>query len=444
MRPDTQALPSPSGRAPATRRLLGLAVALGVLATGALAALTAAPAPAAAQQVQRIAAVVNDQVISLYDLMARLELAIRSSELPDTQETRQRLVPTVLQQLIDDRLKMQEAERLRITVTEEDLRGARSQIERNNKMPPGTLNRFLAQPGIDENSFNAQLRAEIAWIKVAQTHLRRTVSVEPEEIDAVLDSLRRTLGKPERLLAEIVLSVESPDQEDQVRSVAERLRSELLQGAPFQAVARQFSSAPTAGSGGDLGWVVEGALDPSIEAALEPLSAGQITAPIRTATGYHVMLLRERRNLSNTPASEVPLTLAQLFMPLSGPAAVPAERRQEALSALSQGSATCADIDRMAGEMQVPSSGMIGTLKPGDLPAEVREAVLNLEEGRISRPIRLGDTAEVLIMVCQRHSPTSLPPRDAVEARLEAEKLERVAQRALRNLRRSALIDIRL
>jgi len=319
MRPDIQAFPSPLLRV--SRRLLGLAVALGVLATGALATLIAAPAPAEAQQVQRIAAVVNDQVISLYDLTARLELAIRSSELPDTQETRQRLVPTVLQQLIDDRLKMQEAERLRITVTDEDLRGARSQIERNNKMPPGTLDRFLAQPGIDENSFNAQLRAEIAWIKVTQTSLRRSVSVEPEEIDAVLDSLRRTLGKPERLLAEIVLTVESPDQEEQVRSVAERLRTELLQGAPFQAVARQFSSSPTAGSGGDLGWVVEGALDPAVEAAVAPLNAGQITAPIRTANGYHLLLLRERRNLSNTPANEIPLTLAQLYMPLSGPAA---------------------------------------------------------------------------------------------------------------------------
>jgi len=409
MRPDIQAFPSPLLRV--SRRLLGLAVALGVLATGALATLIAAPAPAEAQQVQRIAAVVNDQVISLYDLTARLELAIRSSELPDTQETRQRLVPTVLQQLIDDRLKMQEAERLRITVTDEDLRGARSQIERNNKMPPGTLDRFLAQPGIDENSFNAQLRAEIAWIKVTQTSLRRSVSVEPEEIDAVLDSLRRTLGKPERLLAEIVLTVESPDQEEQVRSVAERLRTELLQGAPFQAVARQFSSSPTAGSGGDLGWVVEGALDPAVEAAVAPLNAGQITAPIRTANGYHLLLLRERRNLSNTPANEIPLTLAQLYMPLSGPAAVPADRRQEAAAALSKGAASCADIDAAAQKMQVPSSGMIGTLKPADLPAEVREVVLTLEEGKISRPIRLGDTAEVLIMVCQRHSPTSLPPQ---------------------------------
>lgn len=436
----TAALPTRTVRRSAGRLLRGLAMAFGMVVAGAL----AAPAPAEAQQVQRIAAVVNDQVISLYDLMARLELAMRSSQLPDTQETRQRLVPTILQQLVDERLKLQEAERLRITVTDDEIRGARAQIERNNKMPPGTLDRFLAQPGIDENSFNAQIRSEIAWLKVTQNNLRRTVTVEPEEIDAVLDTLRRTLGKPERLLAEIVLPVDGPAQEDQIRALGERLRSELLQGAPFQAVARQFSASPNAATGGDLGWVVENTLDPEIEQALAALSPGQVTQPIRTATGYHLLLLRERRDPKSTPAEQIPLTLSQLYMPLSGPAAVPADRRREVAATLSQPGTTCGDIDALAEQMKVPSSGQIGTLRPTDLPGEVREVVLSLEENRISRPIQLGTTAEVLIMVCQRHSPVSLPSREAIEERLGTEKLDRVAQRALRNLRRSALIDVRL
>lgn len=420
----------------AARLALGLVIGAGTVST-------LAHQPAHAQQMQRIAAVVNDQVISLYDLQARLELSIRSSQLPDTQETRQRLLPTILQQLVDERLKLQEAERLRIAISDEDLRTARRQIERNNNMPPGTLDRFLAQPGIDENSFNDQLRAEIAWIKVAQTSLRRTINVEPEEVDAVLDQMHRDLGKPERLLAEIILPVDGPQQEEQIRSLAGRLRAELLQGAPFQAVARQFSASPTAAKGGDLGWVVEGALDPDLEAAIAGASAGQVTEPVRTAAGYHLVLVRERRAPSAAPADQVPVTLSQLYMPLSGPAAVPADKRAEAISAL-RGGANCGDIDAMAERMQIPSSGAIGTMKPADLPPAVGSVVATLEPGQLSNPIRLGDSAEVVVMVCERHGGNSLPSRDSVVNRLENEKLDRVAQRTLRNLRRSALIDIRL
>lgn len=416
------------------------------LASGLLLGAAIVPAmapPAHAQQMQRIAAVVNDQVISLYDLQARLELSIRSSQLPDTQETRQRLLPTILQQLVDERLKLQEAQRLRITVSDDDLRNARRQIERNNNMPPGTLDKFLAQPGIDENSFLDQLRSEIAWIKVAQNSLRRNVSVEPEEIDAVLDRMRQDLGKPERLLAEIILPVDSPQQEEQIRTLAERLRAELLQGAPFQAVARQFSAAPTAAKGGDLGWVVEGSQDPEIESAIAGLQPGQVTEPVRTAAGYHLVLVRERRDPSSTPPDQVPVTLSQLYMPLSGPAAVPADARAEAIAAL-RGASSCEAVNAQAEKMQIPSSGAIGTLKPADLPPAVGSVVAGLETGRLSDPIRLGDAAEVVVMVCERHGADSLPSRDAIEARLENEKLERVAQRTLRNLRRSALIDIRL
>lgn len=430
---------------PSPSRTWSLArLALGLLAgAGAGAAVAIAPPPAQAQQMQRIAAVVNDQVISLYDLQARLELAIRSSQLPDTQETRQRLLPTVLQQLVDERLKLQEAARLRIAVSDEDLRTARRQIERNNNMPPGTLDKFLAQPGIDESSFNEQLRSEIAWIKVAQTNLRRTISVEPEEVDAVLDRMRRDLGKPERLLAEIVLPVDNPQQEEQIRGLAARLRAELLQGAPFQAVARQFSAAPTAAKGGDLGWVVQGALDPEVEAAIASLPAGQVTEPVRTAAGYTLVLVRQHRDPTATPPDQVPVTLSQLYMPLSGPAAVPADKRAEAVATL-RGGTTCGDVDALAEKMELPSSGAIGTLKPADLPPAVGAVVAGLEVGRPSDPIRLDGAAEVVVMVCERHGADSLPTRETIEAQLENEKLERVAQRTLRNLRRAALIDIRL
>lgn len=414
----------------------------GALTTGA--ALVLAPPPAAAQQVQRIAAVVNDDVISLHDVQARLTLAIRSAQLPETQETRQRLLPQVLQQLIDERLKAQEGKRLGVDVSPEELLAARRQVERNNDMPPGALDRFLTEAGIDETSFEAQLRAEILWAKIAQTELIQSVTIEPEEIDALLESLRQTMGSPERLLAEILLPVDSPDQDAAVRAFAERLIAEVDQGAPFPAVARQFSLAPTAAVGGDLGWVMEGTMDPRIEGALAALAPGQLTPPVRTAQGYHILALRDRRDPRAIPADQIPMDLSQLLMPLSGPAALPEARRTELGQTLPGRLTSCDDVNQEAESLGLPSSGPIGVLRLADLPPAVAAVVQGLPEKRLSPPIVVDGRAEVMIMVCERLSPLSLPSRERIEMQLEAEKLERVAQRTLRNLRRAALIDIRL
>lgn len=429
-------LPMPFRRATPAMALTAALTVAAVLAPAV------GPLPAVAQQVQRIAAVVNDQAITVYDVDARMNMVIGTSQLPDTAETRQKLLPRVLQQLVDERLKVQEATRLGLSVTDQDVEKAKRQIEQNNNFPPGSLDAQMRAKGVDPKELEKQLRADVAWVKVAQGSLRRQVSVEPAEVDAVLETLRQSLGKPQRLMAEIVLPVNDPSEEEQMRALGERLVQQMRGGAPFQPLARQFSASGTAAVGGDLGWVPQGALDPEVEAAVQALTPGQVSAPIRTAVGYQIVLLRERRDTEKPKPEDVPVRLAQLYMPTQGPAAVPAATRADTLAALS-GATGCADVERVATEMRLPNSGALGTMKPSSLPAPVDAVVTGLPENKLSAPITLPD-AEVVVMVCERADPSGLPSRDVIEQRLEGEKLDRAAQRALRDLRRSALIDIRL
>ena len=152
--------------------------------------------PAASQELVRIAAVVNDNVISMLDLLARIKLAAVQTGLEDTPELRQQLVQPVLRTLIEEQLQAQEAERQGITVAEEEVTQGFERVELQNGLAPGQLEKGLASMGVPRIFFERQLRAEILWGKFVASRLRPQVVVTEEDIE---EELRR-LGFTDRSL----------------------------------------------------------------------------------------------------------------------------------------------------------------------------------------------------------------------------------------------------
>ncbi|UEM05272.1 peptidylprolyl isomerase [Skermanella rosea] len=255
----------------------------------------AAIAPPPPRSVEGIAAVVNDDIISMSDLSARLQLALVSSGLPGTAEVRQRLTPQVLRSLIDERLQMQEAARANISVTDKEIDDAFGRVAEQNQMKRDQLEKMLSSQGVPRSALESQIRATIGWGKLVQRRLRPSIEIGEEEIDAVLRRIEANAGKPEYLAAEIYLAVDSPEREEEVRRLADRLVEQIGQGASFPAVARQFSQSAGATNGGDLGWVQQGQLPEELDTTLRDLRPGQVSRPIRSLTGYHILLLREQR-----------------------------------------------------------------------------------------------------------------------------------------------------
>jgi peptidyl-prolyl cis-trans isomerase SurA len=404
----------------------------------------AAATPARAQQVQRIAAIVNDEVISVFDLVSRIRMVVVSTRLRDSSEVRRRLAPRVLKSLIDERLQLQEAKRRNVSVTKRDMGRAVASIEKQNKLSAGGFDVFMRRTGIDAATVRDQLKANIAWSKLVRRRLRPRVNVGEEEVDEVLNRLKAGQGQEEFRLAEIFVSFDVPDEESDAKRTAERLVEQARQGARFSALARQFSHSATAAVGGDLGWVRSAELDPEALRIVSTLRKGQISDPVRTVTGFRIYRFRDKRKIAAKGPGETVVILKQIFFPLPGGAS-PEEARAQVDLAKTVGGAVdgCKDMDSVAREVRSPRPPNLGKFAYSDLTRDIRVAIDGLPLGRASKPVKTSEGV-MLLMVCERVEPKfELPSRAAVIDQLTNRRLELMSRRYLRDVRRAAVVDIR-
>jgi peptidyl-prolyl cis-trans isomerase SurA len=245
-----------------------------------------------------IAAVVNSDAITFSDVEDRLKLMIVSSGMPYNDDIRNRLRAQVLNMLVDESLQVQEARAAGIDVTPEEIDSGFATIAKNNNMEADQFRSILSRSGIRIGTMRDQIRAQIAWGKVVQKKLRPQVDVTDRDIDERQQFLESSLGKSQYQLAEIFLPVETMAQDAETLTLAQRLVREIMQNkAPFQKVAAQFSQGASAARGGDLGWIQDGQLPDPLNALISSMNEGDLSQPTRSLTGYHILLLRGKRQI---------------------------------------------------------------------------------------------------------------------------------------------------
>jgi peptidyl-prolyl cis-trans isomerase SurA len=395
-------------------------------------------------QESRILAVVNSDIVTGDDLSARMALIMRSSEIPDTPENRQRLAPRLLRQLIDEKLQMQEAHRLNVTVSETEINTAVANIEQRNNMQKGALDEYFKKLGIPRSTLTDQLTASLAWNKVIRSELLREVSVSQEEINEAMARIKDDAGKPQSHVDEIFLAMDNPTQEDDIRRLAERLIEQIRAGANFSSVAQQFSQSSSAAAGGDIGWVTPNQLGPPMGEALEKMKPGEMSYPLRTPAGFYILYVTERRTPGVSDVNDTQLTMVQVGFPLT-PASSAADRQRAMAEAqaMSNEAKSCGELTKLGNDHVPKLQVQNGSVKAGTLPAEVRPQILALKIAEASKPLSLGGNISV-VMVCDRKDPGGgLPSREEVQENLARERLDALSRRYLRDLRRAAYVDVR-
>jgi len=429
-----------------------LVVSGGFSASAVAARAPSAPAPQASEQPQagqppetRIAAVVNE-VISVADIRSRLRMVMLSSNLTDSPETRQRIANQVLRTIVDEKLQMQEAKRQNITATEEEINKAVAQIEKQNNMQPGQLDQALKQRGIERSALVDQLTASIVWAKLVRRLLSQTNVVSDEEIDYALKRAQETVNEPQSRVAEIFLAVDNPQQEEEVRRLAERLSDQMRQGARFSAIAQQFSQSATAAVGGDIGWVRPEQLNSELGKMVAQMRPGELSPPLRTGAGYYLLLVLDRRSGRSAGAEDTLLHLVQIVFPL--PPQAPEAMRRAAITEAQNAKLTaknCEELLKIGKEKGSAQLSSEGRLRVDQIAPGMRNIVLGLEAGRSSQPIVQKNGVGV-IMVCEKVAPSAatVPTREEIAETLMRQRLDTLARRYMRDLRRTAFVDVRV
>jgi peptidyl-prolyl cis-trans isomerase SurA len=395
----------------------------------------------------RIAAVVNDEVISVADLRSRVKMVMLSSNFPDSPEIQQRITAQVLRTIVDEKLQMQEAKRQNVTATEDEVKKGISQIEKQNNMQSGQLDAVLKAHGIDRAALVDQITASIVWAKLVRRLVAQANMISDEEIDEASKRIKETANEPQSRVAEIFLAVDNPQQDDEMRRLAERLTEQMKQGARFSAVAQQFSQSATAAVGGDLGWVRPEQLSPELAKAVAQMRPGELSAPIRSGAGYYLMLVLDRRNGRSAPtADETMLHLVQIVFPLP-PQASEGMRRAALVEAQNAKSTAknCEEMLKIGKEKGSAQLSSEGRLRSSQIAPAVRNIVEALDVGQASQPIVQKNGVGV-IMVCEKAAPnnTALPTREEIASQLGRQRAENIARRYLRDLRRTAFVDVRV
>ncbi|MEQ8666186.1 MAG: peptidylprolyl isomerase [Rhodospirillales bacterium] len=407
---------------------------------------TTAESHAQATDTLRIAAVVNEEVVSAYDLGNRIRMVIALSNLPNRPEVQRQLAPQILRSLIDERLRLQEAESMGIEVDPARVDQALASVAERNNMSVEQLMSEFDRRNLDPDTLVQQLKAEIAWSQTIFSRYSQLANVTDAEIDAAVREAEESLGKPEYNIAEIFLSENATDSPAEIRRQATRLVQQLRQGASFPALAQSFSQLPTASNGGAIGWVRPDQLSDEVAQRVTRMSPGSVSDPIPVTGGIYIIMLRNTRIAGQQVVGKTTVSLSQLHLSL------PSDAPQDTVNSYirsardrSTSVGTCAEFEELGRNFGSPVSGSLGTIELEKLPLPIRKAVDPLKVHEITPPIRMQD-AVVVLMVCDRTDPkveTVEIDREDIRRQLINRRLDNFARRHMRDLYRNAFIDIR-
>ena len=232
----------------------------------------------------KIVAIVNGDIISNEDIDNRMRAFSLTADVPINKQTENMMFQRVLHNAIDEKLKLQAAAAEGIIISQRDINAAVESFEQNNKMPQGELKKLLKSKNINFDAFTKQMESDLAWVRLVRKKLAAEPTVTLAEVERTLEEAQRDLAQPKYLVYEIFIKNENAKNLNQLVDI-------LRKDARFELYAVQFSDAPSAASGGNLGWANKGSFLPELESALAKMRDGQVSNPIKTAEGYYILKL---------------------------------------------------------------------------------------------------------------------------------------------------------
>src|SRR3989338_6540907 len=269
-------------------------------------------ASASAETVNRIAAIVNDEVITEADVAAHVNSILAEQHLPNPTEAEAlEMQMMVLRNLIEQRLILQEAKKSGLMVGNGEV-AQRLDVLRSRAGSEEQFQQRLAGSSLTEEKLRQKIREQLMVQRIVDAKVRSTIVVTPLEVASVLEAHPEQAKPGERARAlHLLVRVTEDRTEAKARALIGDLRRQLANGADFSALAARYSEDPSAADGGRMDWVASGELLPELDQALFGLPVGSISEPIQTRLGFHLLKIEERRPSSELSVTEANRTVTQ-------------------------------------------------------------------------------------------------------------------------------------
>ena len=426
----------------------------------AFASLIGAPAAAQTRElssrgelIDRVAAVVGDGVILMSQLDAEMErITARLRESNTEMPPRNVLRKQVLERLIVQEIQMQRAERIGMRVTEEMLNDALQDVAKRNNISFSQLPEALKSQGIDYRDFRDDMRRDITLQMLRQRDVYSRINISPRELDQFMARQQRLPNQnAEYNISHILISVSASATADQIKGREARAREaydKVKSGGDFAQAAVAYSDSGTNVEGGTLGWRKGGELPSIISEIIPTMSAGQVTEPIRTPSGFHIFKLNEIRGgdqqsvVSQVHARHILLKTNDLEDDATVEQRLKAIR-ERILSGKEDFAAVASVTSQDTGS--ATEGGDLGWAGPGTFVPEFEKQLDELNENEISQPFKSKFGWHIIQLLGRRvHDITDDVRRNRAYAQLRESKAEEETEMWMRRIREDAFVEYRL
>lgn len=405
-----------------------------VTAAAALAVATLGlAAPVSAQNAEGVAAIVNDKVISTFDVRQRATMLLLFANLQPTPELLERARMQALRDLVDEQLQIDEAAKFEITITGDSIDRRMTEMATRSESTLADLTGTLARSGVSVGTLRNQIRAELAWQRLIAGMYGSRVRISANDVAETQQRIAANARRPQYEMSEIFLPANTPEEFNEMEQGAMRLLEQMQQRAPFPMVARQFSQSPSSAAGGDLGWISATELAPELRPVAERLQAGQVSLPVRTQNGVYIIAMRNRREGIPDGAASI-VSLRQVTAPVG---------RANSLDRIRRRGDGCSDLEDTVGNIAGASVLDLGQTIESELSPDIRTRLEGVSIGGASTVVTSGDQANIILLCARETGGNAVPDRQQIEDRLREAELSMLAERYLRNLRREATIITR-
>lgn len=393
----------------------------------------------------RIVAVVNKKVVTETDLNNRIRLAAMTTGGEMSAAEVKAMVPQILNLMIEELLQRAMGEEFGIDIDDTMVEAMMTEIESQNGKEKGWLKQMLVQHKIPLEVFTNQLRSNLMWREYIRGRYKNAIQVSDEEFQRYKKEFEVSKNANRYLVAEIVIH-DGPGA-NKAHAQAQRLVQQIRHGASFMALAQQFSNAPSARRGGDVGWLLADSVEAPLREKLEHLGVGQVSDPIKTDKGYVILLVRDKLKAGDFGKPQTFLSYKQAMFPL-GTNPFEFEIRANVNEANNfmrrvNSAGGCAAAERIAKGGRVRLQQV--TKVPAEhLPPELAQYLLKLRDGKAGEAV-LTPQGSMVFVLCAKETINPQAPTEAeMRETLIEKKLQLVSERDMRNRRRVAHIDIKM